>query len=89
MPRPCWPACQREIAIQAFLASGCEGLARVDFFVDGDRVLLNELNTMPGFTPTSVYAKLLDASGVPYPTLVDRLCRLALERHARRHVLSY
>lgn len=79
----------REIAIQAFLASGCEGLARVDFFVDGDRVLLNELNTMPGFTPTSVYAKLLDASGVPYPTLVDRLCRLALERHARRHVLSY
>jgi D-alanine-D-alanine ligase len=79
----------REIAIQAFVASGCEGLARVDFFVDGDRVLLNELNTMPGFTPTSVYAKLLDASGVPYPTLVDRLCRLALERHARRHVLSY
>jgi D-alanine-D-alanine ligase len=79
----------REIALQAFLASGCEGLARVDFFVDGDRVLLNELNTMPGFTPTSVYAKLLDASGVPYPTLVDRLCRLALERHARRHVLSY
>jgi D-alanine-D-alanine ligase len=79
----------REIAIQAFLASGCEGLARVDFFVDGDCVLLNELNTMPGFTPTSVYAKLLDASGVPYRTLVDRLCRLALERHARRHVLSY
>jgi D-alanine-D-alanine ligase len=79
----------REIAIQAFVASGCEGLARVDFFVEGDRVLLNELNTMPGFTPTSVYAKLLDASGVPYPTLVDRLCRLALERHARRHVLSY
>jgi D-alanine-D-alanine ligase len=78
-----------EIAIQAFIASGCEGLARVDFFVDGDRVLLNELNTMPGFTPTSVYAKLLDASGVPYPTLVDRLCRLALERHARRRVLSH
>jgi D-alanine-D-alanine ligase len=78
-----------ELAIQAFLASGCEGLARVDFFVDGDRVLLNELNTMPGFTPTSVYAKLLDASGVAYPSLVDRLCRLALERHARRRVLSY
>jgi D-alanine-D-alanine ligase len=79
----------RDLAIQAFVASGCEGLARVDFFVEGDRVLLNELNTMPGFTPTSVYAKLLDASGVPYPTLVDRLCRLALERHARRRVLSY
>jgi D-alanine-D-alanine ligase len=79
----------RELALQAFAASGCEGLARVDFFVDGDRVLVNELNTMPGFTPTSVYAKLLDASGVHYPTLVDRLCRLALERHARRRVLSY
>jgi D-alanine-D-alanine ligase len=79
----------RSLAVRAFLAVGCEGLARVDFFVDGDRVLLNELNTMPGFTPTSVYAKLLDASGVPYPELVDRLCRLALERHARRHVLSY
>jgi D-alanine-D-alanine ligase len=79
----------RELAVQAFLASGCEGLARVDFFVDGDLVLLNELNTMPGFTPTSVYAKLLEASGVPYPTLVDRLCRLALERHARRRVHSY
>ncbi len=70
-----------ELALEAFLASGCDGLARVDFFVDGETVLVNELNTMPGFTPTSVYAKLLDASGVPYPQLVDRLCRLALERH--------
>lgn len=69
------------LALEAFAASGCEGLARVDFFVDGDRVLLNELNTMPGFTPTSVYAKLLETSGVPYPRLLDRLCRLALERH--------
>ena len=72
----------RRLALAAFLAAGCEGLARVDFFVDGERVLLNELNTMPGFTPTSVYAKLLAASGVPYPRLLDRLCRLALERHA-------
>ncbi len=72
----------RELALQAFLAAGCDGLARVDFFVEGDRVLLNELNTMPGFTPTSVYAKLIEASGVSYPQLVDRLCRLALERHA-------
>jgi D-alanine-D-alanine ligase len=78
----------RELALQAYLASGCEGLARVDFFVDGEQVLLNELNTMPGFTPTSVYAKLLESSGVPYPALVDRLCRLALERRARRRVLS-
>ncbi|MGO9321988.1 MAG: D-alanine--D-alanine ligase family protein [Solirubrobacteraceae bacterium] len=79
----------RALAVSAFLAAGCEGLARVDFFVDGERVLVNELNTMPGFTPTSVYAKLLAASGVPYPSLVDRLCRLALERHARQRAYSY
>ena len=72
----------RELALEAFTRSGCDGLARVDFFVDGDDVLLNELNTMPGFTPTSVYAKLMDASGVAYPELVDRLCRLGVERHA-------
>jgi D-alanine-D-alanine ligase len=72
----------RELALEAFALSGCEGLARVDFFVDGEQVLLNELNTMPGFTPTSVYAKLMDASGVAYPELVDRLCRLGIERHA-------
>jgi D-alanine-D-alanine ligase len=74
----------RELALKAFLAAGCEGLARVDFFVDGEHVLLNELNTMPGFTPTSVYAKLMDASGIPYPQLVDRLCRLGCERHSGR-----
>jgi D-alanine-D-alanine ligase len=74
----------RELAIEAFRRSGCEGLARVDFFVDGEQVLVNELNTMPGFTPTSVYAKLLEASGVPYSQLVDRLCRLGIERHARQ-----
>jgi D-alanine-D-alanine ligase len=79
----------RRLAVRAFLAAGCEGLARVDFFVDGERVLVNELNTMPGFTPTSVYAKLLAASGVAYPPLVDRLCRLALERHERRRAYSY
>jgi D-alanine-D-alanine ligase len=71
------------LALEAFEATGCAGLARADFFVDGERVLLNELNTMPGFTPTSVYAKLWEASGVPYPRLLDRLCRLALERRAR------
>lgn len=72
----------RGLALEAFARAGCGGLARVDFFVDGEDVLLNELNTMPGFTPTSVYAKLLAASGVAYPELVERLCRLALERHA-------
>jgi D-alanine-D-alanine ligase len=79
----------RELALRAFVHTGCEGLARVDFFVDGERVVVNELNTMPGFTPTSVYAKLMEASGVPYPQLVERLCRLALERHARRSSYRY
>ena len=74
----------RALALETFEAMGCAGLARVDFFVEGERVLVNELNTMPGFTPTSVYAKLIDASGVPYAELVDRLCRLAIERHAAR-----
>ena len=77
----------RALAVEAFLRSGCEGLARVDFFVDGESVLVNELNTMPGFTATSVYAKLFAASGLPYAELVDRLCRLGIERHdiSRRH----
>jgi len=78
----------RELALLAFERTGCEGLARVDFFVDGERVLLNELNTMPGFTPTSVYAKLLEASGVPYPELVERLCRLGCERHREQRAYS-
>ncbi len=79
----------RELALQAFVHAGCDGLARVDFFVDGEQVVVNELNTMPGFTPTSVYAKLMEASGVPYPELVDRLCRLALERHEQRRAYRY
>jgi D-alanine-D-alanine ligase len=73
-----------ELAVQTFARVGCEGLARVDFFVDGERVLVNELNTMPGFTPTSVYAKLMAASGIAYPDLVDRLCRLGIERSQER-----
>jgi len=79
----------RELALTAFTATGCEGLARVDFFVDGERVLINELNTMPGFTPTSVYGKLLAASGVPYAELVERLCLLGLERHDQRRQHTY
>jgi D-alanine-D-alanine ligase len=79
----------RELAVRTFLAVDCSGLARVDFFVDGEEVLVNELNTMPGFTPTSVYAKLFAASGRPYPDVVDALCRLALERHAERSRFTY
>jgi D-alanine-D-alanine ligase len=72
----------RALALEAFRAVGCAGLARVDFFVEADgHVLLNELNTMPGFTETSVFAKLFGASGVAYPELVDRLVTLAVERH--------
>jgi D-alanine-D-alanine ligase len=71
------------IAREAFVRAGCSGLARVDFFVEDGRVLLNELNTMPGFTATSVYAKLWEAGGIPYPRLLEQLCKLALERHAR------
>jgi D-alanine-D-alanine ligase len=69
-----------EIALTAFRLAGCSGLARADFFVDGDEVLLNELNTMPGFTATSVYAKLWAETGLPYAELVDRLVRIAVER---------
>jgi D-alanine-D-alanine ligase len=80
----------RSLALAAFRRAGCTGLARVDFFVEDDgRVLVNELNTMPGFTPTSVFAKLFEASGVAYPELVDRLVRLALERYDRERAYRY
>ena len=72
----------RRLAVRAFELVGCAGMARVDFFVEDDGVLVNELNTIPGFTATSVYAKLFEASGVPYPKLLDRLVGLAVERHA-------
>jgi D-alanine-D-alanine ligase len=80
----------QELAVRSFVAGECEGMARVDFFVKPDgEVLVNELNTIPGFTATSVYAKLFAASGVPYPELVDRLVQLALERHGRRSRLKF
>jgi D-alanine-D-alanine ligase len=77
----------RRLAVEVFKIVGCAGMARVDFFVTDDGVLVNELNTIPGFTATSVYAKLWDASGLSYPELLTRLLELALERHAeeRRH----
>jgi D-alanine-D-alanine ligase len=74
----------RELAVEAFRLGGCSGLARCDFFVEPDgAVLVNEINTMPGFTQTSVYAKLWQASGLQYPALCDRLVGLAVERHQR------
>jgi D-alanine-D-alanine ligase len=80
----------QDLAVRAFVAGEVEGMARVDFFVrPGGEVLVNELNTIPGFTATSVYAKLFEASGVPYPELVDRLVQLALDRHERRSRLRF
>ena len=74
----------RELAVEVFRIGDCAGLARVDFFVeDEQRVLVNELNTMPGFTATSVYPKLWEHSGVPLPELVDRLVQLGIERRER------
>jgi D-alanine-D-alanine ligase len=78
-------------AVQAFVATDCEGMARGDFLVreaDGE-IVMNELNTIPGFTATSFYARLFDASGIPYGELLDRLIALALERHERRSGLEY
>lgn len=72
----------RELARRVFTLCGCSGLARCDFFVDRDEVLVNELNTIPGFTETSVYGKLFEADGIAYPDLCDRLVNLALERYA-------
>jgi len=80
----------RRLAVETFSRAGCAGLARVDFFVGHDgEVLVNELNTMPGFTETSVYGSLFTASGIPYPELLDRLVDLAIERHAAERAHQY
>jgi D-alanine-D-alanine ligase len=73
----------RHFAVEAFKAVDCAGMARVDFFLErgSNRIFVNEINTIPGFTPISMYPKLWEASGVPYPELIDRLIQLALERH--------
>ena len=76
----------REMAVRAFKAIDCAGLARVDFFVtrEGNRVLVNEINTIPGFTNISMYPKMWEATGIPYKELLDRLIELAFERHSDR-----
>jgi D-alanine-D-alanine ligase len=80
----------RELALESFVATECEGMARIDFFVRPDgQVVVNEINTIPGFTATSVYAKLFEAAGIPYAELLDRLVELALERHERKSRLVY
>jgi D-alanine-D-alanine ligase len=89
IPAPLTPDQTAEVqalALRAFTAMRCEGLSRVDFFLEehGRGFLLNEVNTMPGFTPISMYPKLWIASGMTYSGLIDELVRLAQERHARR-----
>jgi D-alanine-D-alanine ligase len=80
----------QQLAVEAFVATDCEGMARADCFVREDgEVLVNELNTIPGFTATSVYARLFEASGISYPELLDRLVELAVERHERRGKLEF
>ena len=80
----------RALAVEVFKLAGCSGLARCDFFVGpGDEVLVNEINTMPGFTDTSVYAKLFEATGIPYAELCDRLVKLAAERHRRERAYEF
>ncbi len=80
----------RTIAVESFVATECEGMARIDLFVrpNGD-VVVNEINTIPGFTATSVYAKLFEATGISYGELLDRLIGFALERHERRSKLAF
>jgi D-alanine-D-alanine ligase len=80
----------RELAVEVFVRSGCAGLARVDFFLlEDDTVLVNELNTMPGFTETSVFGSLFAASGLPYSELLDRLVGLALARYEAERAHRY
>jgi D-alanine-D-alanine ligase len=82
-------AALRRLAIDVFRAVDCSGMARVDFLLEGTtgRVYVNEINTIPGFTTISMYSKLWEASGLPYPALLDRLIALARERHAEKQQL--
>lgn len=77
------------LAVRAFRVAGCAGMARVDFFVDGSEILVNEINTIPGFTPTSVFAKLFEASGMRYGELLNRLLDLAIERFEREREFRF
>jgi D-alanine-D-alanine ligase len=79
----------RTLAVAAYKAIDCAGMARVDFLLAGDSGLLylNELNTIPGFTTISMYSKMWEATGVSYPTLLDRLIELAIDRHTEKQQL--
>ena len=81
----------RRLAVAAYQAVGCEGMARVDFLLESETgtLYVNEVNTIPGFTSISMYPKMWEQSGLPYPKLLDRLIELALERHRRKRTLKY
>ena len=81
----------QRLAVEAFHAADCEGMARVDFLLEEStgKLYINEINTIPGFTSISMYPKMWEYSGIPYPKLLDRLIELAIERHARRRSLQY
>ena len=79
-----------DMAIKAFKVLDCSGLVRADFFVTAnDEVLINEINTMPGFTPTSMFPLLWQNTDVPYSELIDKLIELAVERHAEKQKIQY
>jgi D-alanine-D-alanine ligase len=81
----------RRLALEAYLAVGCEGMARVDFLMQDDtgQLYVNEVNTIPGFTSISMYPKMWEVSGLPFPRLVERLVELALERHAEKKATKF
>jgi D-alanine-D-alanine ligase len=89
--KPAQAARVQELAVRAFQAVDCAGMARVDFLVDRKtgKIYLNEINTIPGFTPISMYPKMWEASGLPYSKLLDRLVELALERHRDKNRTEY
>ena len=81
----------RRLAVECYRAVECEGMARVDFLLEAatGRLYINEINTIPGFTSISMYPKMWESAGVPFPALLDRLIALALERHAARHATRF
>ena len=81
----------RRLAVECYRAVECEGMARVDFLLEGDtgRLYINEINTIPGFTSISMYPKMWEHTGLPYPKLIDRLIELALERHAAKKATRF
>ena len=79
----------KELAIRTFGVLGCEGMARIDFFLHGEQAFVNEANTLPGFTNISMYPRLWEASGLPQPALMDVLIGHALERHKRSRGLAF